>query len=148
MPWMFTVLEDTHAFVIGSIRGWGDETRVRFGKEVGVTLGTFNFNTGGIGLDAFQYVGVPLVREAPGGAPFGVFLLFPTLDVRGYVGPGRWGAAVGTSVTGLRFANCALTGCFEVGLRVLTIDLWGVGDFNQASFAVSLGGGLTAGIKL
>jgi hypothetical protein len=148
MPWMFTVLEDTHAFVIGSIRGWGDETRVRFGKEVGLTLGTFNFNTGGVGLDAFQYEGLPLLSEAPGGAPFGIFLLFPTLDVRGYIGPGRWGAAVGTSVTGLRFANCALTGCFEVGLRALTIDFWGAGDFNQASFAVSLGGGLTAGIKL
>jgi hypothetical protein len=145
---MLSVLEDTHSFLFGSVRGWGDETRLRIGKEVGLTVGTFNFDTLGGGFDAFEYSGVQLVRESPSGFPFSVFLLVPNFDVRAYAWTGRWGAAMGTSATGLRIANCALTGCFEVGIRLPTVDLWWTGDFNRASFSLSLGGGLTAGIKL
>jgi hypothetical protein len=58
------------------------------------------------------------------------------------------GTVFGTSISGLRIANCSLTGCTEVSLRVLTADLWY--DFNSPSqnFSVSLGAGASAGIKL
>ncbi len=145
-PWMFSLLESSDGFVTGSIRGWGNETRVRFGKDWGFTLGTFNFNTFGGGMDFFRYRGIPL--DALSGGLFKVYVLLPNLDVRVYGGSDRFAGVIGTSATGLRLANCAVTGCFEASLRVLTVDLWEATDFQQASFAVSLGGNVTVGIKL
>ena len=145
---MFSLMQDTHLFVDGSIRGFGSETRARFGGDFGFTIGTYNFNTLGAGIDAFQFRGIKLVSRAPEGLPFDIYMLLPNLDVRAYGLAGRWGAAIGTSVSGIRIANCAITGCFEASLRLITVDLWGAGDFVNASAAVSIGGGLTAGIKL
>jgi hypothetical protein len=148
VPWMFDVLADTHGFVFGSIRGWGDETRVRFGTDLGVTLGTFNFNTFGAGLDILRFQGIPIGPRDPLRSAFRFYILLPNIDIRAYVGDRRFGVAAGTSLTGFRMANCALTGCFEMSMRVLTFDVWEAGDFNTSSIAMSLGGGLSVGIKL
>lgn len=94
----------------------------------------------------FRYRGIPL--DALSGGLFKVYVLLPNLDVRVYGGSGRFAGVIGTSATGLRLANCAVTGCFEASLRVLTVNLWEATDFQQASFAVSLGGNVTVGIKL
>jgi hypothetical protein len=145
---MFDVLADTHGFVFGSIRGWGDETRVRFGTDLGVTLGTFNFNTFGAGLDILRFQGIPIGPRDPLRSAFRFYILLPNIDIRAYVGDRRFGVAAGTSLTGFRMANCALTGCFEMSMRVLTFDVWEAGDFNTSSIAMSLGGGLSVGIKL
>jgi hypothetical protein len=145
-PWMFSLLEGTDDFVVGSVRGFGDETRVRFGKDIGITIGTFNFNTFGGGVDFFRYAGIPI--DALSGSMFKVFVLLPNLDARVYASGAKVGAAIGTAATGLRLANCALTGCFEMSLRVLSVDVWGVSDYNQVSAAVSIGGNLSVGMKL
>ncbi len=142
---MVSLLESSDGFAVGSVRGWGNETRVRIGTSTGVSVGAFNFNAFGLGVDFFRYAGLPLDIVA---GPTKVFVLVPNLDMRFYVGDNRLGAAIGTSLTGLRVANCALTGCFEVSLRVLTLDLWAVGDDKQASPAVTVGGSLSVGIKL
>ncbi len=77
-----------------------------------------------------------------------MFVLLPNLDIRGFISDSRAAFALGTSLSGLRVANCALTGCAEISLRLLTLDYWYAGNFHGASSAVSVGGGLSAGIKL
>jgi hypothetical protein len=149
MPWMLTLLQDTHDFVVSPIRGWGDETRVRFGTDYGVTIGTFQFDTFELGFDAFRYRGIELVKRTPGnGLPFSIYLLIPNLDARAFIGSQRFGVAVGTSATGVRLASCEFTGCIEASLRLPTIDFWEADDHHFSSFAVSVGGGISAGMKL
>jgi hypothetical protein len=147
MPFMFGVLEDVHSFAVGSVRGLGSETRVRFGNNNGITLGTYNFDSFEIGYDAFRYSGVEVFAQDSGLKLHG-YVLVPNLDFRVFVGPNRLATAIGTSASGFRIANCALTGCFEASLRVLTVNAWYTGDFHNASFALSLGAGLSLGIKL
>lgn len=147
LPWMVGLLEDTHGFVSGSIRGFGSETRLRLGRNHGVTVGTYNFNTFELGYDAFRYSGIHVYTQ-PRGARLSVFVLVPNLDTRIFFSGSRFAVAFGTSVTGVRVANCALTGCVEASLRLVTLDVWGAGDGNGVGLAVSVGAGLSAGIKL
>jgi hypothetical protein len=147
LPFMFSLLEDTHGFVSGSIRGFGDETRIRFGTDQGITLGTFNFNTFEFGYDAFRYRGIK-VYEQPSGSHLNVYVLLPNLDIRGFISGSRLATAIGTSVSGIRVATCRVAGCGELSLRLLTLDSWYAGNYHGGSFAFSVGGGLSAGIKL
>jgi hypothetical protein len=147
-PFMLSLLADGHGFTSGG--GFGAvETRLRFGKpSVGVTVGLFDFKVGELGVDFLRYMGFRVAAKSAS-FPFDTYVLFPNIDVRGYFdGGSRVGTVFGTSLSGLRIANCSLTGCTEVSLRVLTADLWY--DFNSPSqnFAVSLGAGASAGIKL
>jgi hypothetical protein len=144
---MVALLADDHYFVYGSIRGFGEETRalISFGN-IGITAGAFNVQAAELGVDLFRYQGLHVGKR--GAFPFDTYILLPNLDVRGFIGPQRVAGAVGSGLSGIRLANCALTGCFEMSLRVLDVDLWYAGDLNKQSLAISLGGGLSAGIKL
>jgi hypothetical protein len=147
LPGMFTLMEDTHGFVSGSIRGFGSETRVRFGTNHGITFGTFNFNTFEIGYDALRYGGLKIYEQSEN-KHLSVFLLLPNIDVRVFLSDKRFAGALGTSVSGIRVANCGLTGCAEISLRLLTLDAWVAGDKHDAGVAFSVGAGLSAGLKL
>ncbi len=150
-PLMLNVLMDTHYFVSGSIRRFGDETRLRLGKDVGLTIGTFNFNALELGFDALRFGGIK-VYEQPAKANLSVFVLLPNLDFRVFFSsisnPSRVGVALGTSLSGIRIASCGLTGCAEVSLRLVTLDGWYAGNSHGAGLARSVGGGISAGIKL
>jgi hypothetical protein len=148
LPVMLGILEDTHGFVSGSIRGFGDETRLRIGANQGVTIGTYNFNTFEFGYDGFRYSGVKIYEPPSGGSGLNVFLLVPNLDIRGFISASRAGLAIGTSVSGIRVAKCIQTRCLEASLRLLTLDSWFAGDFHKASPAFSVGGGLSLGVRL
>jgi hypothetical protein len=150
-PPMVALIADTHDFVSGSIRGFGDETRIYVSpgdSSLGFLVGTFNFDTFGVGIDVGRYWGRLLSgKERP--SDVNLYLLVPNIDARFYFGSDRMAAVAGTSVTGLRVATCALLSrCAELSLRVATLDFWYAGDNNQQRFAFSVGGSLTAGIKL
>ena len=144
-PFMLSILEDGHGFVSGG--GFGAETRLRFGKPaVGLTVGMFGLDAAEIGLDLLRYMGVRVATKSES-LPFDVYVLLPDIDLRAYFdGGSRAGVVAGTSLSGVRIANCSLTGCAEISLRVLTADVWY--DFGSQSQSLSLGGGLSAGIKL
>jgi hypothetical protein len=145
MPFMFSLLEDGHAFVSGG--SFGSETRLRFGGGVvGLTVGGFNVEAGEVGLDLLRYLGVRVAARSAS-FPFDVFVLFPNIDFRAYyAGDTHGGFVAGSSLTGVRLANCALTGCFEVSLRALTADAWY--DIGENLFSMSLGAGGSIGMKL